>query len=196
VEQGDPRKGKRARSNGIRMNDRRERRRRDRGMEEVLEQEQRGRERSESGRGRAAGSEDDDADGRRGRMRLVFGMRRVESGGREREGERWSGVGCHHPSRACGSYIHKEPQHRTREGRVKGRSGTREREPEEGKGATIALFAGAGLFQSSLALAAKTKTKPKPNFTCSSITFPARPGPARDSAPAPVRLPPLTSPLL
>ena len=62
-------------------------RRSDRGMEEVLEQEQRGRERSESGRGRAAGSEDDDADWRRGRMRLVFGMRRVESGGREREGE-------------------------------------------------------------------------------------------------------------
>jgi hypothetical protein len=93
VEQGDPRKGKHARSNGIRMNGRRERRWSDRGMEEVLEQEQRGRERSESGRGRAAGSEDDDADLKRGRMRLVFGMRRVESGGREREGERWSGAG-------------------------------------------------------------------------------------------------------
>lgn len=40
MEQGDPRQGKRARSNGIRMNDRRERererRRSDRGMEEVL----------------------------------------------------------------------------------------------------------------------------------------------------------------
>jgi hypothetical protein len=39
VEQGDPRKGKRARSNGIRMNDRRGRRRSDKGMEEVLQQE-------------------------------------------------------------------------------------------------------------------------------------------------------------
>jgi hypothetical protein len=126
------------------MNDRRERRRSDRGMEEVLEQEQRGRERSKSGRGRTAGNEDDDADGRQGRMLLVFGMRRVDSGGKEREGERWSGIGCHHPSRACGSYIYKEPQHRTR--RVKGRSGSREREPEEGKGATIALFAGTGPF--------------------------------------------------
>jgi hypothetical protein len=57
-------------------------------LEEVLKQEQRRRERSESGRGRAAGSEDDDAVGKRGRMHLVFGMRRVESGGREREGER------------------------------------------------------------------------------------------------------------
>jgi hypothetical protein len=36
-------------------------------------------------------------------MRLVFGMRRVE-GGKEKEGERWSGIGCHHPSQACESY--------------------------------------------------------------------------------------------
>lgn len=137
MEQSDPRKRKRARSNGIRMNDRRERRRSERGTEEVLEQEERGRERSGSGRGRAAGSVR-----RRGRMRSVFGMRRVESGARERraQGERWSGVGCHHPSRACGSYIHKEAQHRTRgEARPQARSGSREREPEEGKGETQAL---------------------------------------------------------
>ena len=88
MEQGDPKKGKHAQSNGIHMNDRRERRRSNKRMEEVLEQEQRRRERSKSGRGRAAGSEDDDADGRGGRMRLVFGMQRVESRGREREGER------------------------------------------------------------------------------------------------------------